>query len=133
MLLTKLKSHNKVNVVPRNNIDWNKKVSLPQLIVKEFLYPFWKRDIVEEEFVIPGSKLRIDLLNFSKKIAIEVSPNSYHSKYNNWLHKSRIGFADKVQKDEQKRLWCEENGIRLIELTDEEIDNLENYFSGVSV
>ena len=131
MLFTKLNSSSKVNIVPRSNIDWEKKVSIPQLIVKQFLYPFWKRDIVQEEFFIPGSKLRIDIFNFSKRVAIEVSPDSYHRNYNNWLHKSRINYADKVRKDESKRVWCEDNDIRLIELNDEEINNIENFFSGI--
>lgn len=123
MLLTKLKG-GKINVVSKSKIDWEKKISIPQLVVKQFLFPFWKNDQVVEEFMIPGSKLRLDLFNFTKKIAIEVSPDGYHLGYNNWLHKSRINYADKVKKDEEKRNWCEINKIELIELHDEDIDIL---------
>jgi hypothetical protein len=118
-----------VNIIPKSKIDWEKKVSIPQLVVKQFLFPFWKDDIVAEEFVIPGSKLRIDLLNFTKKVAIEVNPDSYHVQYNNWLHKSRVAFSQKVRNDENKRIWCEKNGIELIELYDTEIEDIENFFA----
>lgn len=128
MLLTKLKGSQTINIVPRSNIDWDKKVSIPQLVVKQFLFQFWKNDQVAEEFFIPGSKLRLDLFNFTKKIAIEVSPDSYHLGYNNWLHKSRINYADKVKKDEEKRIWCETNKIELIELHNEDIKALSKEY-----
>lgn len=129
MLLTKLRGSQTINIVPRSNIDWDKKVSIPQLVVKQFLFPFWKNDQVAEEFQIPGSKLRLDLFNFTKRIVVEVSPDSYHLGYNNWLHKSRINYADKVKKDEDKRVWCEVNKIKFVELHDEDIDILsKEYF-----
>ena len=71
MLLTKLHGFSKVNVPSKSNVDWDKKVSTPQFKVKSFLQDFWKNDVIVEEFIIPGSKFRIDLFNFSKKIAVE--------------------------------------------------------------
>ena len=124
MELTKLRGNTKVNVVAKSCIDWDKKISIPQLKVKNFLYPFWKNDVVKEEFVIPGSKFRIDLFNLSKKIAIEVSPDEYHVNFNPWLHKNRQNFLNKVKSDDSKREWCIRNNITLVELFNENIDNL---------
>lgn len=128
MKLTKLKSINLINVVVKGDIDWHKKISKPQKLVKDFLFPFWKRDQVTEEFVIPGSILRIDLFNFTKKIAIEVSPDEYHVNYNPWLHKDRSKFLSKIKNDQDKRDWCTKNNIKLIELYNEDIQNLSQEY-----
>ena len=37
MELTKLKGNTKVNVIAKSCIDWDKKISIPQLKVKNFL------------------------------------------------------------------------------------------------
>lgn len=124
MKLTKLIGSKIINVVIKGDIDWDKKVSKPQKSVKDFLFPFWKFDQVTEEFVIPGSILRIDLFNITKKIAIEVSPDEYHITFNQWLHKNRSKFLSKIKSDEMKREWCKRNSINLVELYSEEIKNL---------
>jgi hypothetical protein len=113
-----------VRIVSKSSIEWDRQVSKPQLLVKNFLFPFWKRDNVIEEFLIPGTRLRIDLFNLTKLIAIEVNPDAYHVNYNNFLHKSRTNFLEKIKADEKKRLWCEKNNIELAELYDEDIENL---------
>lgn len=118
-----------VSVVAKNNIDWNKIISKPQFLVKKFLESFWKNDSVVEEFHIPGSRMRIDFFNFSKRIAIEVNPDNYHVNYNNFLHKNKLNFLEKVKSDEKKRIWCQSNDIKFAELYDEDIDSLsENLF-----
>jgi len=128
MRLTKLKGCGVVNVPQKSNIDWERKISAPQLFVKQFLFPYWKRDVVCEEFLIPGSKLRLDLFNMSKGIVVEVSPDNYHKTYNNWLHKTRVSFSEKVKNDEQKLLWCNSNNIHFIELYDQDLDNLSHEY-----
>lgn len=74
--------------------------------------------------MIPGSKLRADLINLTTKIFLEVSPNSTHKKFNPFMHGSRIGFLGTVKRDEQKRVWAEQNGFQYIELTDIHLKNL---------
>ena len=129
MLLSKLLSTKLIQVPVKANIIWDKKVaSAPQFIVKTFLQPFWKFDQVVEEFYIPGSKLRLDLFNINKKIAVEISPDGYHVHYNPWLHKDRLKFLAKVKNDENKRNWCTRNDIRLIELYDEDIKSLSQEY-----
>jgi hypothetical protein len=121
MKFKKLNSAREVNVnVSKYLIDWDHAVSKPQKAVKDFLYPFWKGHIVLEEFRIPGSLLRIDLLNLTRRIAIEVSPSSSHS-FNKFFHKDRFRFGRAVGRDLQKRPWCEQNDIQLIEIFDTDI------------
>lgn len=124
MRLTKLLSDRLIEVPIKKKIDWNKAVSKPQKETKDFLFPYWKYDRVVEEFRIPGSLLRIDLFNTSKRIAIEVSPDEYHVEYNEWLHKDRSKFLAKKKGEEDKRGWCNKNNIKLIELYNSDLKDL---------
>lgn len=105
-------------------INWDTKVSKPQKKVTDFLQPYWKSDLVLQEFRIPGSLLRIDLFNVSKKIVVEVSPDELHSNYNPFLHKDRARFLQKLKADNQKMTWAERNELLFVELTSSDIKNL---------
>jgi hypothetical protein len=97
--------------------------SKPEVAVKTFLKPFWSKDLVLDEFVIPGSRLRVDILNISKKVAIEVSPASTHS-FNKFFHGNIAVFAQRLKKEISKEQWCIKHGFQYIELGDEELANL---------
>jgi hypothetical protein len=117
--------YKEVSVNPQEYIiDWDTKVSKPQKKVTDFLQPYWKSDLVLQEFRIPGSLLRIDLLNVTKKIIVEVSPDELHSNYNPFLHKDRAGFLKKLKADNQKMDWAERNKFLFVELTSLDIKNL---------
>lgn len=105
-------------------MDWNRKVSAPQKAVSDFLRRFWEFDTVLLEFRIPGSLLRIDILNISKKIAVEVSPDSVHKNFNPFLHKNRSEFLKKLKADIAKIAWCEKSGLTFVELNDSDIKTL---------
>lgn len=103
-------------------IDWNRKVSGPQKQVKDVLRPYWGRVgvVVTEEMPLPGCggrPLRMDLMNWNRKLAIEVSPRSSHS-FNRFFHGNRVGFGAAVGRDLAKAEWAETNGWTLIELDD---------------
>ena len=107
-------------VYPSSRIKWNiKKASDAQYRTKLFLKEFWEQDAVFEEFVIPGSRLRVDFINFTKKIAVEVSGRQ-HEEFNKFFHKNRLGFIKSVKRDFQKIKWLEINDIKLIEIYDHE-------------
>jgi hypothetical protein len=121
-----IKSGKSVNLNPsRYKIDWKRKVSGPQLAVKNFLFKYWKHDLVLEEMVIPktGGK-RFDLVNLTTKTIIEVSPISVHLKYNEFMHGSEDGYLKKLKSDYDKMLVAELNKFKFIELHDNEINNL---------
>ena len=106
-------------------LDWNKtsNKSKPQLLVESFLRPYWEKDRVLTEFKIPG-RMRIDLLNINKKIAIEISPSSSHS-FNKFFHKdNRLNFLAAVKRDAAKQEWIEKNGFTYVELGDNHLKNL---------
>jgi hypothetical protein len=105
-------------------LDWNRKVSKPQKRVKDFLRPYWVSHVLSEEFAIPGCgkrPLRVDLINWTRQIAVEVSPVSSHS-FNQFFHKDRIRFSAAVHRDLKKEEWCKMIGFTYVELNEKDID-----------
>jgi hypothetical protein len=120
MLLLDIKGRQRKVYPSKYKIEWDKqKASLPQYRAKKFLKEFWLGDSVCEEFVIPGSRLRVDLINFSKMIAVEVS-GQQHESFSKFFHKNRIGFIKSIKRDFQKIKWLEINNIKLVEIYDYE-------------
>lgn len=105
-------------------IDWSRKISKPQDKVTNFLKPYWQSNVVLQEARIPHTLFRVDLVNVTTGVCIEVSPDCYHVNYNEFLHKDRGGFLKKVQGDEKKRAILEKAGYTVVELYDEDIQNL---------
>lgn len=105
-------------------VDWDRKVSGPQKMVKDIIRPYWIADDVYEELLIPNSILRVDLINFSKRVAIEVSPKSSHG-YNEFFIKNRSNFLAFKKRELEKFRWFEINGIKGIELTDRDLKGVE--------
>ncbi len=123
MIFTTLKGK-KVNVnVGEYLIDWNKAVSKPQKHVKDFLFPYWKSHVCVEELACFGSLLRLDIVNLTRKIAVEVSPSSTHS-FNKFFHKNRFNFAKAMGREFEKEEWCMKNGFQLVEIFDEDMTTL---------
>ena len=124
MILLDIRGRAKKISTSKYKIEWDRqRASAPQFRTKQFLKEFWLGDNVCEEFVIPASRLRIDLINFSKMIAIEVS-GQQHETFNKFFHKNRLGFIKSVKRDFQKIKWLESNNINLVELYDYETLNL---------
>lgn len=125
MKLPKLNSRSLVSVnLVEYVIDWDRVISRPQKATSDFLRPFWCADLVLSELRIPGSLLRIDLVNVTRKIAVEISPDALHKDFNPFLHKNRAGFLKKLKSDVKKNEWIESVGWQLIELNDKDIKNL---------
>ena len=110
-------------------IDWRKNSrSKLQTKAKRFFQTYWKNHIVYEEFPVYGTKLRVDFLNATKKVAIEVN-GPQHDSFNPFFHKkSRLNYLKSIKRDVQKAEWLELNGYKLIELTTEEVESLSEEF-----
>ncbi len=111
--------------VSKFRIKWNgKSASKIQFRTKQFLKRYWENHIVYEEFPVYGTKLRVDIINFTKKIAIEVN-GGQHYNYNKFFHaNSRVNYLNSIKRDWQKTEWLEMNNFKLIELIEPDIDNL---------
>jgi hypothetical protein len=86
-----------------------------QKSVKDFLKPYWQNDIVFEELKVVGSRLSLDFYNANKKIAIEVQ-GQQHTKFVKHFHGNRLKFLDQLKRDKKKLDFCENNGIKLVEI-----------------
>ena len=110
--------------VGKKRIKWKgKSRSKLQLKVKNFLQPYWKNHIVFEEFPVYGTRMSVDFLNATKKIAIEVN-GKQHSEYVKFFHGSRLDYYKSISRDVNKAEWLEKNGFELLELEEKDVKNL---------
>ncbi len=119
-------------------IKWGgKSRSLIQKEVKKFLKTYWENQVVYEEFPVYGTRMKVDILNATKKIAIEVN-GPQHNSFNKFFHNnSRMSYLNSIKRDYQKREWLEKNNFKIIELEEQDIKKLspefiENTF-GISI
>ena len=115
-----------VNKNVRNSlIDWQgKSRSKLQFKFKQFFYPYWKNHIVYEEFPVYGSMLKVDLLNATKKIAVEIQGNQ-HESFNKFFHdNSRLKYLQSIKRDVKKVKWLEMNEFKFLELYEDDLKSL---------
>ena len=110
-------------------INWNKKSrSKVQFKTKKLLEPFWKGHIVYEEFPVYGSRMTVDILNATKKLAVEVQ-GKQHGEFNKFFHSnSRLKYLEGIKRDIKKAEWLENNGFILLEIEEDEVDSLSLEF-----
>lgn len=111
-------------------IDWDKEVSKPQKRVKDILKQHWIGNRVCEEALIPSSRMRIDLINFTQMVVVEVSPKGSHS-YNEFFNKNRSNYLRAAKRDISKAAWAEMNGFRFVEINDEDLKDEERILKKV--
>jgi hypothetical protein len=111
--------------VTRYLIKWDgRSRSKVQFKVKQFLKPFWKNHVCYEEFPVFGSRMKVDLLNATRKLAVEVH-GSQHETFNRFFHdNSRVNFLKSIGRDNTKLEWLTLNGFTLIEIYEHEADKL---------
>ena len=110
-------------------IKWNDKSrSKLQKKVKDFLKPHWQNQIVYEEFPVYGTRMKVDFINATKKIAIEVN-GPQHDSFNKFFHNdSRANYLQHIKRDLQKIQWLELNNFEIIELDHEMVKKLSKDF-----
>ena len=98
-----------------------------QFKAKQFFKKYWVNHIVYEEFPVYGTRLKVDLMNMTRKIAIEVQGNQ-HNNYSKFFHGSRVAYWNSIRRDDIKANWVESNKFKFIELTTEDIELLSYDF-----
>jgi hypothetical protein len=111
--------------VRKNLIEWDiKSRSNLQYQFKQFFYIYWKNHIVYEEFPVYGTMLKVDFLNATKKIAVEVQGNQ-HESFNKFFHEnSRLKYLQSIKRDVQKSKWLELNGFKFLELYENDLKKI---------
>lgn len=102
--------------------NWDKKSrSKIQFETKQFLRKYWLGHITYEEFPVYGSLMKVDFVNATKKIAIEVQ-GAQHETFNKFFHDdSRLNYLNSIKRDYNKAVWLEKNGYVLIEIYEKDI------------
>ena len=114
--------------IQSRKIDWNKPSrSKMQTEVKKFLEKYWKYDLVFEEMPVVGSKNTLDIVNISRRIAIEVH-GEQHVKFNSFFHRNRNDFRTQIERDVYKEKWCEINNIIYIDIYKKDLPLSEKWF-----
>lgn len=110
-------------------INWEKKSkSKLQFKVKQFFKGYWQNHIVYEEFPVYGSRMAVDFLNATKKIAIEVN-GPQHSQFHKFFHSnSRVKYLESIKRDYKKRKWLESNNFTLLEIEESDVEKLSLNF-----
>lgn len=110
-------------------INWKGKCrSKFQEAVKAFIEPHWGYCIVYEEFPVYGTLMKVDILNSTKKIAIEVNGDQHYS-YNKFFHGNSIeNYSKSLERDTMKLEWLEKNGYQLAEIISSDLNKLSEEF-----
>lgn len=113
-----------VDIAPYR-LDWDKpSLSKFQFKVKQFLREFWFNHVMYEEMKVAGTRMKIDLYNATKRVAIECD-GKQHGQYNKHFHNgSASTFFGQIDRDNKKDRWCEMNGITLIRVEEDEVSDL---------
>jgi very-short-patch-repair endonuclease len=129
MRLYDIKGRLRSKNVSKYLIDWNKKSrSKIQFTTKKFLETRWRKHIVFEEFPVYGTRMKVDILNATIKVAIEVQGNQ-HSSFNKFFHgNSRAKYLESIKRDVLKSEWLSKNNYKLIEVEENEIKLLSEDF-----
>lgn len=96
--------------------------------VKDFLRKNAANYSWYEEYRIPRTKLRVDFLCPDLEIAIEFQ-GQQHDKYNKFMHGTKLGFLGSLKRDMKKFDLLERNGIKLIEIRDEDLPLSRKWFA----
>ncbi len=111
--------------VSKYRIKWEKKCrSNIQFEVKQFFEPYWANHICYEEFPVYGTRMKVDMINMTKRIAVEVQ-GAQHESFNKFFHgNSRANYLKSIKRDYHKAVWLENNNFKLLEITAEDLASL---------
>jgi hypothetical protein len=82
-------------------------------------------DVILEEFIMPQMRgLSLDFFIPRLKLAFEIDGRQ-HSTFVPYLHGTLAGFEGQKRRDGIKEKWCHLNKIRLIRVTDQDVDDFD--------
>ena len=86
-------------------INWTGKCrSDIQFFVKTFLRPYWQSQIVYEEFTVYGSILKVDILNATRKIGIEIQGKQHYNFNKHFHNNSSAKYLQSIKNDYKKTI-----------------------------
>ena len=80
--------------------------------------------ICYEEFPVYGTRMKVDMINMTKRIAVEVQ-GAQHESFNKFFHgNSRAKYLASIKRDYEKRIWLENNNFKVLEIREEDLASL---------
>lgn len=115
--------------VQKYRIEWEAPCrSNLQYEVKQFFKTYWKGQICYEEFPVYGTRMKVDLINMTKRIAVEVQ-GAQHDSFNKFFHNnSRANYLSSIKRDYDKRVWLESNNFKVLEIFEEDLPSLSKKY-----
>ena len=98
-----------------------------QFHVKQFLKPFWIGSICYEEFPVYGTELKVDILNATYRIAVEVQ-GPQHNEFHYFHNGEPQNYLSSFKRDQAKFEWIKRNSFNFIEINYDEVDLLTHDF-----
>ncbi len=115
--------------VTRYKINWDAACrSKLQYNVKQFFKTFWYGQICYEEFPVYGTRMKVDLVNMTKRIAVETQ-GAQHDSFNKFFHNnSRANYLRSITRDHDKRIWLENNNFKVLEIFEGDLKSLSRKY-----
>tara|TARA_R110002020_G_scaffold19821_6_gene68034 strand:+ start:17067 stop:17483 length:417 start_codon:yes stop_codon:yes gene_type:complete len=99
-----------------------------QYEVKQFFKKFWYGQICYEEFPVYGTRMKVDLINMTKRIAVEVQ-GAQHEQFNKFFHNnSRANYLKSITRDHDKIVWLENNNFKILEIFEADLASLSKKY-----
>lgn len=130
MKLKKVRSTKEIEVnISKYRIKWDARCrSKFQFELKQWFRRYWENHICLEEFRLPGSLLKCDLVNLNKRIMVEIN-GVQHETYNKHFHRgNRVNFLAQLTRDQIKRDWAEANGFVIVEIEPKDLPLTLEFF-----
>ena len=115
--------------VQKYRIKWDAECrSNLQYEVKQFFKTYWMGQICYEEFPVYGTRMKVDMINMTKRIAVEVQ-GAQHDSFNKFFHNnSRANYLSSIKRDYDKRVWLENNDFKVLEIFEEDLPSLSKKY-----
>ena len=109
-------------------IDWKKpaKSKIAQE-VQNYLKNNVRHYVLFAEYPVWGTRLKIDYLCSTIKIAIEVH-GKQHESFVKFFHKTRMKYLSQIKRDVRKEKFLNENGYKLIVIYEEDLPLNQKFF-----
>ncbi len=72
--------------------------------------------------------MKVDMINMTKRIAVEVQ-GAQHDSFNKFFHNnSRANYLSSIKRDYDKRVWLESNDFKVLEVFEEDLPSLSKKY-----
>ncbi len=115
--------------VSKYRVNWDAECrSKFQFEVKQFFKTYWYGQVCYEEFPVYGTRMKVDLINMTKRIAVETQ-GAQHNEFNKFFHNnSRANYLRSIERDYSKMTWLENNNFKVLEIFDEDLPSLSKEY-----